>query len=306
MRIIGLSEPKLRVSASGYGGSGYFNPFTGQRVIGVTTALGVIDKPALRQWVADQTAAYAAVNAEQLLARSEEQAFNMLRFYHSRTKSSDFDDPVYETANAHTGVLDDAADLGTKMHEFFEAELNGWFQPDLYRDEEVQMAEQLLIWLAENEVDVHATEATVFGGNYGGTADLFANVNGVATCLDLKTSRNIWPEHHAQLAALGTADTLAKEVSKGTPGAKAYTRTKAGEKVTDYWVAEEVPPIQQYAILHLRPDDYDNNGNFIPAFCELKVAPQQLINIGYEEFQASVVLREAQRARKQIEKELAK
>ena len=302
-----MSEPKLRVKASGFSGSGYFQPFTSERVIGVTTATGVLDKPALRQWVADQTAAYAAVNAAKLLDRDEEQAFSMLRWYHSRFKSSDWDDPLKDVRDAHVGVLEDAANLGTRMHEHLEATLQGWLEPDLFRDEEVQMAEQLLIWLAENDVEVYASEATVFGSTsqgfgFGGTCDLFAKVNGVPMCLDLKTGRGMHDTHYAQLAALSAADTMAVEVAEGTPGAIPYTSTKDGVKSTTYWVPEALPPVAAHGIIHLRPDDYDSRGRFKPAFCEMHIIDQRQIDVAWELFEASVAARHAQRKLKDVTK----
>jgi hypothetical protein len=66
-----MADPKLRIKASGYGGSGYYNPFTQERVIGVTTALGVLEKPGIPQWVADNTAAYAIANVDRLMQRSD-------------------------------------------------------------------------------------------------------------------------------------------------------------------------------------------------------------------------------------------
>lgn len=303
-----MSEPKLRIKASGYSGSGYFQPFTGERLIGVTTALGVIDKPGLRQWAVDQTAAWAALNAEQLQGMEEEQRYKMLRFYHSRFKSEHFDDPMIDIRNAHVGVLDDASNLGTKMHDLFEAETQGWIEPDLYRDEELQMAEQLYIWLAENDIELFAAEATLFGQTehglgFGGTADFLGLVNGVPTCLDLKTSRSTWDTHFAQLSALGATHTMAKEVPKGTPGAVEYTATVDKVKRTSYWVPAEVPPISQYAVLRLRPDDVDSKGLFKPAFCELKIVSQEMIEAGWRLFQGSVYTRHAQRDMKQLEKE---
>lgn len=298
-----MSEPKLRIKASGFGGSGYYQPFSKEKLIGVTTALGAVDKPALRQWVANQTAAFAALNAERLVEEDEERRYHMLRFYHSRFKTEHFDDPLIDITNAHVGVLEDAANLGTKMHDLLEATLNGWLEPDLYRDEEVQMAEQLFVWLAENGVEPIATEATLFGQGFGGTADLLAKVNGVPMLLDLKTSRGVYETHKAQLSALGATHTWAREVSKGTPGAKPYTATKNGKKTTTYWVADEVPAFEQYGIIRLRPDDVDPNGVFKPAYCELQVISQAEIDAGWELFEGSVKVRHAQRKMKQLEKQ---
>lgn len=306
-----MADPKLRIKASGYGGSGYFQPFTGEKVIGVTTALGVIDKPGLRQYMVNQTVAYMAYRAKEYADMEPEQIYNSGRWYHTRHKDTDFDDPYYDAKNAHAGVTGDAADRGTKLHDFMEAELNDWLHPDLYHDEEVQMAEQLLIWLAENDVTVLATEATVFGATslgfgWGGTCDLYGIVNGKVTALDLKTGRGLYDTHTAQLAALGAAHTMAVQVPEGTPGAIRYERTQDKKKVVDFWLPAEVPPVEQYAVLHLRPDDYNDHGVLTPAFCEMHIVPQVQIDKAWDMFEGSVWLRHTQRELNQLKKQQEK
>ena len=107
-------EPKLRVRSSGHGGSGYKHPHTGDVVPGVTTVLKRLDKPGVLQWAVDNTAAYAVANVDGLLNRTEEQGFGFLRWYWKR-------DPLKgdlsDIRNYSDGVLNDAAELGTMMHD---------------------------------------------------------------------------------------------------------------------------------------------------------------------------------------------
>lgn len=295
-----MTEPKLRVAASGFGGSGYRNPFLkstepGGKIPGVTTVLGAVEKPALKQWVADQTAAYAVANVEALLTRTEEQGFNMLRWYAGRAKESDFDDPMKDMREYHTGVLNDAAELGTLTHEWVEAYLNDWFLPELVRDEQYEMVNAFVQWVEENDIYLMFSERTVFGDGYAGTLDLFLVFpDGRIILVDVKTSRNIWDEHYAQLAALGRAEFMVREVEKGTEGSVAYTATKAGVKTTTYWVKEEMPAFDGYGILHIRPDDYSNSGEFVPAFCEYHEVPLDKIEAGWVIFQGAKMVREGQ------------
>lgn len=288
-----MTDPKLRIPASGLGGSGYKNPVTGQKVVGVTTALGVIDKPALKQWAVDQTAAYAVANIDALLNRTEEQGFGYLRWYWNRMKPKDFDDPAVDLRDYHNGVLNDAAELGTLVHEWIEADLNDAFEPEFIRDEQAQMIEQYLIWRSEHEIEVYCTEATFFGDDSAGTADWVGKIDGVWTLVDTKTSRNTWDEQIAQLAALGACDTWMREVPEGTEGAYKHERTRAGKKEVSWWMPTAMPPIQQYAILHVRPDDYNAKGQFVPAFCELKIIPQEEIDVGHDMFLGALTVRKA-------------
>ena len=204
-----MSSPKLRVRASGLGGHGYALPTrlseNGKPLIvpGVTTVLGALDKSGVVQWSIDNTAAYAVANIDALLNRTEEQGFGFLRWYHKRMKESDFDDPTIDIRDYSNGVLNDLAELGTLTHEWVEAHLNGDFEPELVRDEQVQMVERFLEWEADHDLDVRATEATVFGydrdGNgWAGTLDGIVGIDSVYTLWDLKTSRRIHKSHYAQ------------------------------------------------------------------------------------------------------------
>lgn len=285
-----MAEPKLRTRASGFGGSGYYNPLTGQKVIGVTTALGVLDKPGVNQWAVDQTAAYAVNNIDALLSRTQEAGFGFLRWYWSRLTPKKFDDPEIDIRNVASGVLNDLADLGTSMHEWVEQVLTGGFEPELVRDEQVQMAEAFLAWLDTVEIETHATELTVFGANYGGTADLYATVNGVPLMVDIKTSRAVRHEHIAQIAAYGAAFQGVAECGPGAEGAVEYKGRHFREV--------GIPAFSGYAVLQIRPDDWDNDGNFVPAFCKLHHIPQESVDAGYELFQAAVDARHAQKVLK--------
>lgn len=302
-----MTAPKLTVASSGYGGRGYKNPWSGEVLPGVTTVLGALEKGGVLQWSVDQVAAYAALHAEDLVGREPESRYRMLRFYHTRAKESDFDDPLVDLTNAHTGVLNDLAELGTAVHEWVEADLNGWLEPDIYRPEQEAMIVAYLEWRAENDVEVHATEATVFGEGYAGTADGFLKINGVNTLLDIKTSRAVRDEHVAQLAALGATHTWAREVAEGTDGAVGFKPRQSDKEFSSYWVQDDVPPIQQYAVLQIRPDDVGKYGEHIPAFCEMHLIDQRQINAGYELFRGGLQVRHAQRkmkeAAKMIEKE---
>lgn len=283
-----MAAPVLRIRASGYGGSGYYNPITGEKVIGVTTALGALEKPGITSWAVDNTAAYAVANVDALLNRTEEQGFGFLRWYTKRFKSEDFDNPDIDIRDASNGVLDDLAELGTLTHEWIEAHLNGDFEPEVTRIEHAEMIEVFLEWESEHEIEVHATELTLFGATrngfgYGGTADLFATIDGVPTLCDFKTSRAVREAHIAQMAAYGAAEYAVEPCEKDDDGAKAY-------KGAHYRV-REVPAFSQYAVLQVRPSDIDNEGNPIDPFCELHIIPQEAIDAGYGVFEAATKAR---------------
>lgn len=298
-------EPKLRVPASGLGGSGYRIPTRagddGKPILvpGVTTALGALEKGGIVQWAVDNTAAYAISNIDALLNRTEEQGFGFLRWYHSRMKPKDFDDPDVDIHNYSNGVLNDLAELGTVTHDWVADYLNGNEPEGLVRDEQVEMINRFLDWLEDNMVEVIATEVTVVGPNWAGTLDYILRVNGITYLVDLKTSRKIRETHYAQLAALGSAESMMVQVDKDHPEAVEYESKKWGKT---YWIEEPLPDFSQYAVLHLRPNDWDHRGTYLESFCEFKVIPHNKIEAAFGLFEAGLTARHAQRKLKELGK----
>lgn len=295
-------EPKLRVAASGYQGSGYRIPTRlgddGKPLLvaGVTTALGAIDKPGLRQWQCDQVAMYAAMNAESLLAVPVERAFLRLRYYPTRMKSADFDDPLKDVSNAHSGVLHDLAELGTMTHTAAADILNDEIPDDLVRDEQAQMISKFLDWVDENDIEVIATEVTVVGDGYAGTLDYILRINGTVTIVDLKTSRKMRDEHIAQLAAIGAAESMLVETTEDDPDGVLYESKKWGKT---WWKEEPLPPFTEYAILHLRPREDGRE-----AFCHLEIIPNEVVDSAYDLFRGALAVRKAQLGLKRKKKEV--
>lgn len=299
-------EPFLRVRASGLSGSGYAIPTrpdeNGKPLVvpGITTVTGVLDKPAIQQWAVDNTAAYAVANLDALMNRTEEQGFGFLRWYHKRMTPEKFDDPEIDIRDYSNGVLNDLAELGSATHEWVEDYLTGRFPGDVYRQEQVEMIEAFLTWEAEQEFEVLGAEVTVVGQTssgypYAGTLDYIVRHEGKIKVWDLKTSRSTRSDHFSQLAAIGAAESMMVEVPEGTEGAAEYKGR--------WFVEEPFPGIQEYGILHMRPNDFDHNGVPIPAFCKLKVVPQEIIDAAWDRFEGALIARHADKKLKDLEKQ---
>lgn len=283
-----MSAPKLRVASSGHGGSGYRHPLTGEVVPGVTTVLKTLNKPALIQWAVDQTAAYAVANIDGLLSRTEEQGWGFLRWYWNR-------DPLkgdIDVRNFYNGVRDDAANLGTMIHEWIEAEHGGGMYPDTTNAPEFfwQMVNVWNEWVSQHKVQPIISEGTVWSHEHGyaGTLDGIWIIDGVCYLLDVKSSRNIFDEHMMQLAALANADVLLDEDGDGV------------------WHEMPIPKFDAYAILHIRPQDVDKDGNIMEPYCRLDILDADEMPFHFETFKGLLLASQSQNKLKEQRKKAQK
>jgi hypothetical protein len=275
-------------------------------VPGVTGVLNAISAEGIINWHIEQTAAFAVANVDALLNRTEAQGMRYLQFVTRRLSPEKLDG--MDILDYSAGVLDDLSENGNFIHSFTEAHRNGWFEqyPPDTRHDLWEMVEAYLVWSSEHEFTVTATEATLFGEGYAGTADWFGTLDGVETLGDDKTSRKVHESHEAQLGALGAAHTWAREVPEGTPGAVYYKIVPSvakhhGGQVDSWWVEEPVPAFTQYGVLQIRPQD----GNKAP-FAQFHEIDYSLIDAGYDLFRAALDARHAQRKRKMALKALGK
>lgn len=291
-----MTSPFLASAKSGFQGRGYKAIFEEEPVLvpSVTTVLGAVASPALTQWAVNQTCAYYAANPEAVFNKSVEASYYMGLWYGKR--KPEFDSSDYDPYNYHKGVLQEAADQGTWIHEFVEATLNDDFEPTPQNAQHEQMAEAFVLWLMDNDVTPVITEKTVYGVGYAGTLDGIAHINGKLTLFDTKSSRAVHESHRAQLSALGAAHTMATECDPKDEGAVKHTRTLAGVKDTKWFKPEPLPAFTDYGVLQIRPDDYNNKGEFVPAFCEFHPITNEVIDASFGIFQGALQIKQAQRA----------
>lgn len=224
-----MTAPRLSQYYSDATGDGraYKHPFTGDRVPSITTCLKYENKEALIQWACNIVADYAAEHWQELSRRSNQAGSNYTKY-------------------AWKKFRDDRAEVGTGVHETIEALIKDtWEFPEL-NDEQEAMVENWHRFNEEYTLEMVHSEITLWSHTHGyaGTADGLGYVTGPATngerklmMLDWKTSKNVWPAHWMQLAALKHADTMMVEVG-------------------DTW--EEVPmvEVEDCGILHVRADTW--------------------------------------------------
>lgn len=306
-----MTSPKLSVASSGFGGRGYralFEPST-PTVMSITTALGSVDHPGIRAWERQQVAAFAVTHVDEIAAKDEEVAYRYLMAVPKFLTPEKHDqlEPEADLWNAAEYALNEAANAGTWIHEYIEDHLCGRFTAPILREDHLQMVEAFHAWEAEHDIEVLSTERTVFGDGYAGTADLFARIDGVVSLIDWKSSRAVRDSHIAQLGAIGAAHSSAREVEESTPGAVYHkiqpsVAKEYGGQVDSWWVEEPLPDFQQYAVVQVRPGDFDSRGTWIDPFCEMHVIPQKQVEAGFELFKAARDVRLAQRLMKEAMK----
>lgn len=173
-----------RLKRRNYGrGHGY--QLDGEKIVGVTTAIDVLDKPALRNWYADQAARRAVDEWDRIAEMPVSERLEFIK-YGPR-------DNV--TAAALRGT--EIHDLGEKVSRGEEVDV-----PAEHRGPVEAYARFLDKW----DVEVTATETPLCHTEhgYGGTADAWATIGrlgGMPVLLDVKTGRGVYDEVGLQLAA---------------------------------------------------------------------------------------------------------
>ena len=196
-----MTTPALAENVKGKGRH-YKHPTTGELVPSVTNVIGILDKPALPRWSAKMVAETAYRMRHALPEMDESEAVDMLK-----------GSPWSKSKRA--------ADRGTDIHGYLEARLNNW-EPEELSDEAEQYRAAADDWLGQ-DIEIIATEQTMFHPGYAGTCDLVARIDGVLTVADFKTGKAIYDEAALQLAALfgchhdQHGDPLAWTNSDGTP-----------------------------------------------------------------------------------------
>jgi hypothetical protein len=164
----------------------------GNVVYGVTSALSVINKPALIFWAVNK-----AID-------SLEKNWNLDKQYDEVEKMK----LLEQAKKAHRTYTQDAADIGTLFHNWAEgyvkSKINKTETPKVPKNKQLLSAVQsFLKWEKENNIEWIDSERKLFSKKfqYAGTIDAIAKVNGRLSAIDFKTSSGIYDEMFLQAAA---------------------------------------------------------------------------------------------------------
>jgi hypothetical protein len=150
---------------------------------------------------------------------------------------------------------DDLARIGSLVHHYADCLLKG-ISPDTddWTKKEIEAAapakKKFEDWLGSNKVNVLFSERQLISEKYryGGTIDIFAEVNGRRALIDLKTGKNIYREYWLQTAAYAE---LLKEAGEAVDE---ITVLRAGRVGAEGFEVRSVPDWSLYfdAFLSLR------------------------------------------------------
>lgn len=190
----------------------------------VTTVLKVLDKPAVTNWIARETARAA---------------------FHHPTEGRTEDDYISFLVAQPRERTDIAAKLGSSVHLLADmASRSPQDGPGGFEipSEALPYLEAFRGFLGRYSASsIISSEKAVLNlsDGYAGTYDLIMQIAGALWLIDIKTSKGYYPEYALQLAGYGHAEWIALP---GDP--------------TLY----PMPSIQRYGVLHLRPDTYPDTG----------------------------------------------
>lgn len=170
-----------------------FNPsyhrynIDGKDVVGVTTVLNQLNKPALVQWSANETVKFLQEKVE---AGKNYDEVQLAEFF----KEAKF---------AYRRKSEKAADFGTMVHKWIEDHIAGRKPTMPVNIEMKQAVDSFLEWEIRNKVVFTSNEKVVYSKkyNYAGTCDFTCEIEKKKYVGDLKTSKGIYDEYLLQVAA---------------------------------------------------------------------------------------------------------
>jgi hypothetical protein len=134
---------------------------------------------------------------------------------------ADADRAVELHRGAFRQARQERADAGTRAHTLAEVLTADLPLPSSISEQDEQFADAFMQFWSDMEPEPLQTEVTVYGEGYAGTADLIANVRGVATVVDYKTrgkpeaKPRVYDKTRMQLAALAAGMNVAVPTENG-------------------------------------------------------------------------------------------
>ena len=149
----------------------------GKPMTGVTTVLGVINKPALVAWSAKMACEYVRENLHDL---------------------ADLEGVLELAKGAHNRFRDKAADAGTDVHaeceEYIKVCIERGMTLVMHREDVSAQTKAFIQWAIDNKIKFIASEKRVYSVKHftAGTLDFACEIDGVKYIGDIKTTSGIY------------------------------------------------------------------------------------------------------------------
>ena len=156
----------------------------GKPLMGVTTVLNVIAKPALIGWAAKMASEYIEEEVKKIAKGDnfiEELGEEWARI-------------LIDARTAHTRKRDEGAKKGTDIHSWIEEWIAG-DNPETPKEKIAKkQIEEFLKWVKDNEIDFLESEKRMYSEKYwiAGTVDAVAMIGGKKYVVDFKTQAKLW------------------------------------------------------------------------------------------------------------------
>lgn len=162
----------------------------GKRLYGVTTIIGIVDKPQLIPWAVKEAIEYI-----KSVATKEKNIFQITA------------EILEDAKSAWRAKRDKAADIGTLCHYWIEqyakAKIsNGTYLPSYQNEQVEKMVLKFIEWAEAQNVTFLLSEQRIYSAKhwYGGTMDLLIEIDGKKYIADVKTSSGIYATFFIQMA----------------------------------------------------------------------------------------------------------
>lgn len=184
----------------------HIHTLDGKPLMGVTTVLSVINKPALIQWSANEAIKYAIEN---FADKGSDDGGNYFTIY---------EHILVEAKTAHRKKKETAGDWGTAVHGAVESWIKEKVEPTTLDEMGMVAFTNFKKWAEDNKVEFLESEKHLYSKEMwtGGIVDMVFMMDGKKYIGDIKTSSGIYNEaffqmgaYHLMLQEMGEAEDVA-------------------------------------------------------------------------------------------------
>ena len=187
----------------------HIHTLDGKPLIGCTTALSVISKPALIQWSANMAVSFIDDEITSMFAEDDkmtgEKAWKELEEF--------WPSIMREAKTAYRKKRDKAGDWGTAVHLAVEVWIKEKKEPRDLDEKGLEVFTKFKEWVKENKVEFIESEKHIYSKDLwvGGIMDLVLTIDGKKYIGDIKTSSGIYDEAFFQM---GGYDLMLEEMGQ--------------------------------------------------------------------------------------------